>query len=75
LIVGFFAGKTSSQAIFFFPPNAFSTAASNTRREAFQMSRPVPSPSMNGIMSWSGTWNSSPTYSITCPCDGTGTPL
>ncbi len=37
------------------PWYAFSTAASNTATEAFQMSLPVPSPSMKGTMGSSGT--------------------
>jgi hypothetical protein len=37
------------------PPNSFSTAASSTRTEARQMSGPVPSPSMKGMMGRSGT--------------------
>jgi hypothetical protein len=41
----FSPASTSSQAIFRFPPNAFSTAASKTRCDARQISRPVPSPS------------------------------
>src|SRR5215470_15386755 len=28
-----------------------------TRTLAFQMSGPVPSPSMNGMIGWSGTWS------------------
>src|SRR5207247_6559496 len=47
--------KTSNQEIFFLPPKAFSTAASNTRWLAAQMSGPVPSPRMNGITGLSGT--------------------
>src|SRR6185295_4673116 len=46
---------TSYQAIFFFPPYAFATEASSTATDAFQMSGPVPSPSMNGRIGWSGT--------------------
>src|SRR5438046_831513 len=41
--------------IFFFPPYALFTAASNTRTEAHQMSGPVPSPSMKGMIGSSGT--------------------
>ena len=33
-----------------------STAASNTRTDAAQMSGPMPSPSMNGMIGSSGTW-------------------
>src|SRR6266404_9970593 len=49
--------KTSNHAIFFFPPYAFSTAASNTRTLAAQISGPVPSPRMNGMIGRSGTFN------------------
>src|SRR5206468_2326648 len=48
--------KTSNQEIFFLPPKAFSTAASNTRSLAAQISGPVPSPRMNGMTGWFGTW-------------------
>src|SRR6266568_8636386 len=48
--------KTSNQEIFFLPLKAFSTAVSNTRSLAAQISGPVPSPRMNGITGWSGTW-------------------
>jgi len=41
--------------IFRLPPYAFATAASNTRTLARQMSGPVPSPSMNGMIGSSGT--------------------
>ena len=51
----FWPAYTSCQAIFFLPPYAFSTAASRTRTLARQMSRPVPSPSMKGMMGLSGT--------------------
>src|SRR5689334_17739848 len=37
------------------PPYAFSTAASSTRTLARQISGPVPSPSIKGIMGLSGT--------------------
>src|SRR6266478_7579469 len=49
--------NTSNQAIFFLPPNAFFTAASNTRTLAAQMSGPVPSPRMNGMIGRSGTFS------------------
>src|ERR1017187_419428 len=71
----FSPAKTSYQATERFPSYAFSTAASNTRTDAFQMSRPVPSPSMKGIMGRSGTRYLPLLYSIFCPLDGTGTPL
>ena len=41
----FSPASTSNQAILRLPPNVFSTAASKTRCDARQMSRPVPSPS------------------------------
>src|SRR5689334_25378931 len=46
---------TSYQAIFFLPPYALATDASRTACDARQISGPVPSPSMNGRMGWSGT--------------------
>ena len=46
---------TSIHAILRLPPYAFSTAASKTRTLARQMSGPVPSPSMNGMIGRSGT--------------------
>src|SRR5207237_1033371 len=49
--------NTSNHAIFFFPVYAFSTAASNTRTLAAQISGPVPSPRMNGMIGRSGTFN------------------
>src|SRR5690349_21919479 len=45
----------SYHAILRLLPYALLTAASNTRTDAFQMSRPVPSPSMNGMIGLSGT--------------------
>src|ERR1700691_1364749 len=57
------------------PPYAFSAAASKTRCDAFQMSRPVPSPSMNGMMGWSGTVNCPSLYSIGSPVFGSASPL
>ena len=53
--LAFSPAGTSNQAICFLPPNAFSTAASKTRTLARQMSGPVPSPSMNGMIGSSGT--------------------
>src|SRR5207245_11476489 len=41
------------------------------RREAFQISRPVPSPSINGMMGASGARSSPPAYSIGLPFAGT----
>ena len=71
----FSPAKTSNHATRRFPPYAFSTAASNTRRDAFQMSLPVPSPSINGIIGLSGTCSFPPSYPIAFPSPGTATPL
>ncbi len=46
----FSPARTSNHTMRRWPPYAFSTAASKTSWEARQMSRPVPSPSMNGMM-------------------------
>src|SRR4051812_29135116 len=54
-VFDFSPAYTSAQAIFFLPPNSFATAASRTRTLARQMSGPVPSPSMNGMIGWLGT--------------------
>src|SRR6266849_1820928 len=51
--------NTSNHAIFFLPPKAFFTAASNTRTLAAQMSGPVPSPRMKGMIGLSGTFSRS----------------
>ncbi len=51
----FSPARTSFQTSRRVPPYAFSTAASNTRTDACQMSGPVPSPMMNGMMGASGT--------------------
>ena len=66
---------TSIHAIFFLPPNALATAASNTRTLARQMSRPVPSPSMNGSTGRSGTFSTPLEMVIFCPPVGTTTSL
>src|SRR5882762_236662 len=71
----FSPANTSNHATRRFPPYAFSTAASNTRRDAFQISLPVPSPSINGIIGLSGTFNTPPSYPIAFPSPGTATPL
>src|SRR6185503_8588636 len=71
----FSPANTSYQTTRRLPPYAFSTAASNTRRDAFQISRPVPSPSMYGMMGFSGTWNRPPIYPLAAPSFGPGTPL
>src|SRR2546425_904850 len=48
--------NTSSHSILRLAPYAFCTAASNTRSLAAQMSGPVPSPRIKGIVGLSGTW-------------------
>ena len=53
--LAFSPAGTSNHSIFFLPPKAFLTAASNTRTLARQMSGPVPSPSMKGMIGLSGT--------------------
>src|SRR5208282_6858144 len=73
--LAFSPAKTSYQAMRRLLLYAFSTAASKTRAEAFQISRPVPSPSMKGMIGRSGTRYLPLLYSIFCPLDGTGTPL
>ena len=50
----FCPASTSFQAI---ERPCLAAAASKTRRDAGQMSTPVPSPSMKGMMGWSGTVN------------------
>src|SRR5262249_52350368 len=49
--------------------------ASSTGGDARHMSRPVPSPSMNGIIGLLGTDNFSPSTVILLPSVGTTTPL
>src|SRR5437899_5186184 len=51
----FSPARTSRQTMLRFAPDILVTAASNTLEAARQMSGPVPSPSMNGMMGWSGT--------------------
>src|SRR5690606_10254071 len=53
----FSPAKTSFQIIERLPAYALLTAASNTRTEAFQISGPIPSPIMNGIIVLLGTFN------------------
>ena len=55
LLKAFSPAKTSFQIIFLFPLNAFSTAASKTLTEAAQISAPIPSPSIKGIIGSVGT--------------------
>src|SRR5580704_17803477 len=73
--LAFSPANTSYHATRRFPLYAFSTAASNTRRDAFQISRPVPSPSINGTIGVLGTSYFPPPYPIFFPSDGTATPL
>jgi hypothetical protein len=61
---------TSSHAIFRFPPYALATAASRTRTLARQMSGPVPSPSMKGMIGSSGTTSLPSRRAIAVPVDG-----
>ena len=68
--LAFSPAGTSNQTIFFLPPYALATAASNTRTLAFQMSGPVPSPSMKGTMGASGTTSSPPRRVIAAPSVG-----
>jgi hypothetical protein len=49
------------------PPYAFVTAASKTSWLARQMSGPVPSPSMNGMMGLSGTCSVLPAMAMRSP--------
>ena len=51
----FSPASVSCQWSFRSPWYAFSTAASKTRTEAAQISRPVPSPSMKGMIGFDGT--------------------
>ncbi len=63
--------STSCHIIFFSPLYAFSTAASNTICDACQISGPIPSPSMNGIIGSFGTIRRSFSLSILIllPCN------
>src|SRR5713101_2979092 len=63
----FSPASTSSQSISRLPPDTFRTVASNTRRAARQMSGPVPSPSMKGMMGWVGTTQRPSRYSMRSP--------
>src|SRR6516225_7057648 len=73
--MAFSPAKTSYQETLRLPPYALSTAASNTRTDAFQMSRPVPSPSMKGMMGLSGKTNLPFSKVIFVPLVGKGMPL
>src|SRR6266850_754036 len=63
----FSPARTSSQSICRLPPDTFRTMASNTRRAARQMSGPVPSPSIKGMMGWFGTTQRPSRYSMRSP--------
>ena len=54
-VFDFSPANTSNHSIDFVPPYAFATAASNTFTEAAQISGPVPSPSIKGIIGLLGT--------------------
>src|SRR6516165_9282327 len=71
----FSPAKTSYQTTLREPFDTFSIAASKTSCEAFQISRPVPSPSMKGIIGLLGTTRFVPLKVIFCPDAGTSTPL
>src|SRR5947208_168107 len=71
----FSPAKISNQAIWRLPPYAFLTAASKTSFEAFQMSRPVPSPSMKGMTGFSGNSKRPFLNSMACPSAGREIPL
>src|SRR3954468_11146400 len=58
-----------------FPPYAFSTAESNTSFEARQISRPVPSPSIKGMIGFPGTSKRPFLNSMAWPFEGRGIPL
>src|SRR6267378_180566 len=67
LLNDFSPARTSRQTILRLPPDVLATAASKTLADARQMSGPVPSPSMNGMMGWSGTIQWPSRYSILAP--------
>ena len=69
-VCAFSPANTSIHSILRFPPYAFSTAASSTRSEAAQMSGPMPSPSINGMIGWSGTFSLPPSMVILEPLAG-----
>ena len=69
-VFAFSPAYTSNHSIDFFPVKAFCTAESNTRWEAFQISGPVPSPSMNGMIGRSGTWSVPPCITMVSPVVG-----
>ena len=68
----FSPARTSTHAICRLPPYAAFTALSRTSFEARQMSGPMPSPSMNGMIGWEGTLSLPPTMVIDSPFTGAG---
>src|SRR6185503_16900760 len=66
----FSPASTSIQWILRLPPYAFATAASSTRTDARQMSGPVPSPSIKGIIGLSGTTRRPLFREMAVPDDG-----
>ena len=64
----FCPARSSVQKILRAPPYAFSTAASNTRTEALQISGPMPSPSIKGITGLEGTSSLPSRIVIFSPC-------
>src|SRR5256885_6903002 len=63
----FAAPSPSSHSTWRLPPDTLRTVASNTRWAARQMSGPVPSPSMKGMMGRSGTTQRPSRYSMRSP--------
>jgi hypothetical protein len=70
LSLAFSPAGTSNHSIRFLPSNAFWTAASKMRTLARQMSGPVPSPSMKGMIGSSGTIRRPPLRVIAVPAVG-----
>ena len=68
--LAFSPASTSIHAMRRLPAYARSTAASNTRTEARQMSGPVPSPSMKGMIGVAGTWSRPSFMVMGCPSVG-----
>ena len=66
----FSPANTSIQWMRRLPPYALATAASITRTLARQISGPVPSPSMKGMMGFSGTRSLPSCMVIFAPCGG-----
>src|SRR6185437_7065149 len=66
----FSPANTSIQATRRSPPNAFSSAASNTRTEARHIAAPVPSPSTYGMIGLWGTFTAPFSYAIRSPVAG-----